>query len=231
MNALPLLIVQMGTPPASLNIGQQADWFRAALPGHDVIVVRPDLDQALPRPDQFRAAVITGSWSMVTDREDWSERTAQWVRDVLPGGKPMLGVCYGHQLMAHAFGGAVDYHPKGIELGTFRVRRNGSSDALADTLPCEFDAHLTHQQSVLRPPGCAITLAASDHDQQQMLRYGPRAWSTQFHPEFTPALLRTVIESRSHALQEKGHAVDQMLASLRDTPQATALLQRFAALT
>src|SRR5690625_6429331 len=66
----------------------------------------------------------------------------------------MLGVCYGHQLMAAAFGGHVDFHPEGRESGTLAVRltETGRADALLGTLPERFYAHLTHAQSVLEAP-------------------------------------------------------------------------------
>nr|WP_321163817.1 hypothetical protein [Dickeya dadantii] len=73
-----LLIVQMGEPPEPIAnaVGQQADWFGSALADEGVRlhVVRPDAGDALPNPGEHDAAIISGSWSMVTDRLDWSER-------------------------------------------------------------------------------------------------------------------------------------------------------------
>src|SRR5690625_6734079 len=81
----------------------------------------------------------------------------------------MLGVCYGHQLMAAAFGGHVDFHPEGRESGTLAVRltETGRADALLGTLPERFYAHLTHAQSVLEAPSDAQVLAFNDHDANQ----------------------------------------------------------------
>lgn len=67
------------------------------------------------------AALLSGSWAMVTDRADWSERTAAWVRGAVADGLPLLGVCYGHQLMSYALGGNVGDNPAGWERGLIAV--------------------------------------------------------------------------------------------------------------
>lgn len=234
MNRLPLLIVQMGSPPAELaaQAGEQADWFADALPGEALHVVRVHDDDPLPPAHTFRGAILSGSWQMVTDRLPWSERSAQWLRELLPTGKPVLGVCYGHQLMAHALGGVVDDHPDGPELGTQTIEclPGTENDPLLHGLPLHFHAHLTHTQSVLQAPPGVQTLARSAHDARQILRYGPRAWSVQFHPEFTPGLLRRCIARRAPALQAAGRDVQGLYDGLRETPESASLLRRFAAL-
>ncbi|RYF49524.1 MAG: glutamine amidotransferase, partial [Comamonadaceae bacterium] len=98
---------------AAIQDGAQ---MQAGSPIHanaQIQVVRPSLGETLPAPHAVAGAIITGSWNMVTDREDWSELTAAWVREAFAGDVPLLGICYGHQLMAHALGGVVDYHPQG----------------------------------------------------------------------------------------------------------------------
>src|SRR5688572_21533998 len=77
--------------------------------------------QAPPSREGFAGTIVTGSGAMVTDRHEWSERSAQWLRDAAHDGMPLLGICYGHQLIAHALGGEVDYHPAGREMGTVQL--------------------------------------------------------------------------------------------------------------
>jgi GMP synthase (glutamine-hydrolysing) len=67
-------------------------------------------EKPLPAPDNATIAGDTGSWDMVTERLPWSEMTAAWIREAMAIEMPLFGVCYGHQLMAHALG-VVDYHP------------------------------------------------------------------------------------------------------------------------
>lgn len=233
----PLLIIQMGRPPEDLRqaLGEQGDWMRAALDGLDlhVVVVNPEADDALPAPDSIASAVVTGSWAMVTDREPWSERTAAWLRDAMAGGVPLLGVCYGHQLMAHAFGGVVDFHPQGREIGQHPITLSADArhDALLGSLPATFHANLTHEQTVLTPPPGAVVLGRSAHDPHQILRYGPHALSVQFHPEFFPELMAACLVRRADTFKGEGFDVDAMMQSLETTKHARDVLRGFATAT
>jgi len=231
-----ILIVQMTRPPREVcqAHGEQPDWFRAVLhaAGVQTEIVCPSDGDALPDVHAVAGAIITGSWAMVTDKADWSERTAGWVREMVAAERPLLGVCYGHQLMAHALGGTVDYHPSGPEVGChpIAVAASARDDPFFSGLPETFDAFLTHEQSVLVPPPGATVLGRSDHDAHQILRYGPKAVSVQFHPEFTPALMAACIQRRSNWLKENGRDVAAMLAALAPTVHSQRLLHWFAAL-
>lgn len=228
-----ILLIQVGTPPDELRarLGDLPSWFVRALGDavQGVQVVRVFEGEPLPEPGQHAAAIITGSWAMVTDRLDWSECTAQWIRRAMAIGMPLLGVCYGHQLMADALGGKVDYHPDGPEIGYLDVELlpAAKDDPLLSTLPAHFGAHLTHMQSVLEPPPGSTVLARSAHEAHQILRYGPNALSVQFHPEFVPEVMNAVIDYRAAFLRERGAVPARMIDQTRDAPEARGLMQRF----
>lgn len=95
------------------------------------------------------------------------------------------------------------------------------------SMPGEFDAFLTHEQTVLVPPDEAIVLGRSDHDPHQILRYGPRAVSVQFHPEFTPEIMSFCIQRRRDKLVSEGFDVEAALSNLRPTVAARRLLAAF----
>lgn len=229
----PVLIVQTGAAPAELRarMGDFPHWFRVAmaLRATQVRTVRVDHEQALPPPRMLAAAVITGSGAMVSERLPWSERTAGWIRDAMDVGLPLFGVCYGHQLIAHALGGRVDYHPQGREIGTQAITLlpGAAHDPLLLRLRGGFAAHATHEQSVLEPPRGAQVLACSARDAHQILRYGPQALSTQFHPEFSVAAMQAYIRRRADRLAAEGFDVAALLAAVRPTPQARRLLRAF----
>ncbi|HEU0276508.1 MAG TPA: glutamine amidotransferase [Rhodanobacteraceae bacterium] len=229
----PLLLIQTGEAPEALcrQFGGFAKWFEAAMRiGRERLqVVRVDAGEPLPAPAKVAGAVITGSAAMVTDRADWSERTAEWIRAAMRTQTPMYGVCYGHQLMAHALGGTVGWLPAGREIGTELVTRRAASDAeLPAPLPASFPAHTTHRQSVLAPPPGAEVLARSVRDPCQLLRYGPVALSSQFHPEFTAPIMRGYIAARADTLRTEGQDPDVLAARVRDAEAARALLEGFA---
>lgn len=235
-SASPLLIVQMGSPPDELRreLGEQSAWFHTALgdQAKNIIVVRPDLQEELPDESEFSAAVITGSWAMVTDHDDWSDRTSAWAKGLIESGKPLLGVCYGHQLMADVMGGVVDYHPDGRELGTLPITLNaqGVKDPFFGQLPRVFNAHLTHMQSVLTPPPGVQALGSSSHDAYQILRYGPNVFSVQFHPEFNVEILQACIAKRDAVLEEEGFDLPTLRLGIKETPFARQVLLKFASM-
>ena len=227
----PLLLIQTGEAPDALvsRFGGFADWFRTAMriDAAQMRVVRVDAGESLPDPRAVPGAVITGSAAMVTERADWSERTAEWIRGAMHAETPLFGVCYGHQLMAHALGGTVGWLPAGREIGTEAITRLAEAPGL-HALPPAFPAQTTHRQSVLEPPPGAAVLARSQRDPHQLLRYAPHALSSQFHPEFTPEVMRAYIEVRVETLREEGLDPDVLLAKVRETEASRSLLERFA---
>ena len=190
----------------------------------------PVLDgHAPPDPRGFAGVIVTGSGAMVTDREPWSEATADWLRRAHARGLPLLGICYGHQLIAHALGGEVGWNPRGREMGTVPVHLHpeAAADPLFRALPAEFPAQTTHLQTVLAPPPGAVVLARSALDDCQGFRVGERTWGLQFHPEFGVVHMRGYIAARREALRREGHCPFRMLESVRPAPQARGVLRRF----
>ncbi|WP_445005027.1 glutamine amidotransferase [Halomonas mongoliensis] len=186
--------------------------------------------EPLPSLEEIDGLYITGSHAMVSDAEPWSEALKPWLREAMERNLAILGVCYGHQLMAAALGGVSDYHPAGRESGTHEVTltRAGREDALLGQLPERFPAQLTHAQSVLEAPPGAVVLARNAHDAYQALRYGPRQWSVQFHPEFTAEVMRDYLAHQVDKLRDQGQDPEALLAGVTATPEASSLLVRFA---
>ncbi len=234
MSPRPLLIIATGAPPPAIRarFGDYPGWFLHAMrwPRAQALAVQADQGQALPAPETVCGALITGSAAMVSECLDWSERTAGWLRAAMDARLPLFGVCYGHQLLAHALGGRVDYHPQGREIGTQDIELLAQDPALAALarLPRRFAAHTTHLQSVLDAPAGARVLARSAHDPHQILMYGDSAVTTQFHPEFSSDNMRAHLRIRAAKLREEGLDMHALLAAVRPTPWARRLLRGFA---
>lgn len=233
----PLLIVKTGqTLPALRASGEDfEDWIMRglAIDLGRVQLVNAYADEALPDLERIAGMIVTGSPAMVTDRAQWSERCAQYMRQAVGLGVPVLGICYGHQLLAHACGGEVGYHPQGREIGTVAIDNTAAAqqDSLFGVMPARFLGHTTHSQSVLRLPDGAVLLSSSAHDAHQAFRIGVNAWGVQFHPEFDAQIMRGYVGERRAALLEEGYDIDALMQGVFETPEATHLLRDFALLT
>ena len=215
------------------RFGDFEDWFRSALgPDLDTHVIHVAAGEDPGAPGDWDGIVVTGSPAMVSDREEWSEATAVWLQSVVRQSVPLLGVCYGHQLLAHALGGIAGDRLEGRESGTFEVSLlpAGKEDPLFSELPDSFPAHLTHRQSALRLPDDAVRLAHSDNEPNQAFRVGPCAWGVQFHPEFTPEIMTAYLQTQAQALKEEGQNPDGLIDSVRTAAVAASLLRRFSQL-
>jgi len=228
----PFLIIETGKPvPTLKRQGSFADWIRVASGLHvrDVKVCNVAEGDTLPDPKGFSGVLITGSGAMVTERLDWSERSAEWLNDAAHKGQSIFGICYGHQLLAQTLGGNVDYNPKGREMGTISINLHphAKDDALFATLPETIDAHATHQQTVLTAPGDATVLAYSDKDDCQAFRWKDNVWGVQFHPEFSTEHMREYIHVRRMALIQEGSEPKAMRKAVSAAPNARRVLRNF----
>jgi len=230
----PLVIVKTGDtlPELAARRGDYDGWIRAglALSGVRVDTVCVHRDEALPPPETVAGAVITGSPAMVSEREPWSERTAAWLAEAVAAGTRILGICYGHQLLAHALGGRVGPNPRGRQIGTIALDLDAPGDALLGELPGQLVVQVTHVEVVLEFPPGAVPLGRNPMDPNAVFRVGDRAWGMQFHPEFDADVIRSYIRGRRPLIEGEGGDPDALLAECRDSPHGAAILARFGAL-
>jgi GMP synthase (glutamine-hydrolysing) len=230
----PVLIIKTGTtiPSVAARRKDYESWIASGmgLPPAQVIVSQVYADEPLPRTQEIAGAVITGSSAMVTEREPWSERTAHWLRDAVQAGTPVLAICYGHQLLAHAYGGTVEYNPQGRQIGTIDVEltQEAEHDALFSGFEPVLHVPVSHLQSVTKLPPGALRLASSARDPNHAFSLGERAWGVQFHPEFDADIVRGYIDARREQIGAEGLDADRLSATATDTPHGTLLLRRFA---
>lgn len=232
----PVVIVKTGTKIADLEYiaGDYEHWIARGmgLDEDEVMVVDVAADEELPDLEDIAGVVVTGSGAMVTEALPWMEESAAWLREAVMAKIPVLGICFGHQLLAWALGGEVDYNPRGVEVGTVHIELTdrGVGDPLLSVLPTEFDAQLSHSQSVIHLPKGARLLASSEMEPHQGFTWGEHAWGIQFHPEFDATVIPHFIEYYRETLEEQGRDVAALLEAVHAAPESAAVLKRFAAI-
>ncbi|HEX2678898.1 MAG TPA: glutamine amidotransferase [Polyangiales bacterium] len=228
-----LVVIKTGTGVASV-VAKRRDcevWITAGtgLSSGDVQVVDVYLDAALPKPSDVPAVIVSGSPAMVTDRAPWSERTGEWLRELVALGTPVLGICYGHQLLAHTLGGEVRDNPNGRQIGTLDVTlsEHAQSDPLFGSFRGSVHVPVSHVQSVTRLPERAHVLGSTPRDPHHAVRYAENAWGVQFHPEFDSGIVRGYIDARRDQIRAEGHDPQALWDDAMDTADGTILLRRF----
>jgi GMP synthase (glutamine-hydrolysing) len=227
----PLLIIQPGQKLPSLAgvPGDFSDWVLAGMgvEGLPVSVLHPQQGDVLPDPVQACGVVVTGSSAMVTERLPWMLETEAWLRRVVAQDTPLLGICFGHQLLAHALGGEVADNPLGIEVGTVETRLADEAevDPLFGKLPATCPVQASHQQSVRSLPPGAVRLAASEQDPHHAFRYGKTAWGVQFHPEFDARIVAAY--EAYYAARLTADYLRRQRAARRDHPCGGSILNTF----
>lgn len=197
-----LTIVQTGDVPKPLrpDFGPYHSMFERMFDStgtafdYDVVVV--DANQTLPDPARLEGIVLTGSPAGVYEDHDWLPPLRNFIRAAYESKTPMLGICFGHQIMADALGGDVQKSQKGWGLGRHTYRVTGRPDFMADA-PDAVSIACSHQDQVIVPPAEAEIILASDFTPNAGLFYkSGKALSFQPHPEFLDDYALALVELR-----------------------------------
>ena len=113
----------------------------------------------------------------------------------LPGRKKIIGICFGHQLLAHTLGGFAGRSPKGWGIGVRTETMIALPDWLPDT-PTTLTLIYSHRDQVERLPPQAIRMAGSEFCENAAFAIGDQVLAFQGHPEFTPAYTRRLLPRR-----------------------------------
>ncbi|WP_103018979.1 type 1 glutamine amidotransferase [Salinibacter altiplanensis] len=219
---LALIDASLGTPHAQRNFDREVD---ASLTVYNANEGEMPPPIGAPAPDHtdseaarsFDGAIISGSQSSVYDsHRPWIQELSRWVEGAISDGLPILGVCWGHQLLAQILGGTV--RGGSYELGYVEVQQE-KDDPIWNGLPAPFTAFATHSDHVVKMPSDAHLLASNETG-VQALRY-EQVYGVQFHPEYDLETAKAMIRSKDLPERTVQRALDTCTDANVDATGAT----------
>ena len=203
-----LLDASHGEPHTRRNFRRELD---ASLAEFDVT------QEEFPETFDYDGVVISGSRASVYWDEPWIESLVSYTADAAAHDLPILGVCYGHQVLAAALGGRVTDMGE-YEIGYREVQRVDADSALLRGLPDSFTAFTTHSDHVVDlPPGA--TLLAENEYGVHAFQQG-NAFGVQFHPEYDPETAAFVTRGKDDQLSDD--RIQRVLDGITDEQYAAA---------
>ncbi|HLR82068.1 MAG TPA: gamma-glutamyl-gamma-aminobutyrate hydrolase family protein [Paenalcaligenes sp.] len=203
MTHLNICIIETGAshPTMAERYGRYphmiAQWLQPVLPNAHFRIVSvfegESIDLDHHEDDGF---IVTGSPHGVYDDLPWIQPLKEQLREIANRGLPLLGICFGHQIMAAAFGGEVKKSHKGWGIGIQHYEFDTPELAADDVL-------VYHQDQVVKAPAQAQVIGGSEHCPIGALQYPFAARSIQFHPEFSNEFVAALIKFRNDPIDDR----------------------------
>ena len=208
-------------PEFAARFGEYPDMFMRLLgeldPSLEFCVYHVEREEYPEAIDEVDAYLITGSKFSVYDDEPWIHRLTDFVRKLHARRKKIIGICFGHQMIAHALGGEAVRSPRGWGVGLHRHRFHRRPDWLDDGA-AEFRILVSHEDQVARvAPGTQV-LAGSGFCENAVCQIGDHILTFQGHPEFDPGYAREIMQHRREIIGEDTYQTG--MASLSEAPES-----------
>ena len=223
-------ILETGRPPRSLQprFGGSPEMFEALIgPGHDYRVFDVQAG-VLPDPAaRFDGHLITGSPAGAYDDLPWIAPLEDFLRAV-KGRTSLVGICFGHQIMAQAFGGRVEKSERGWGVGLQTYAMTALEPWMDSAAPIAIP--VSHQDQVMAAPPGARVIGGNSFNPFGVIAYeGAKAISLQCHPEFAPDYAAALIEARAEQLGALAAPAVRSLQSPNDCTRVGGWIRQFLA--
>lgn len=174
-------------------------------------VYRAYAEELPAAPDECDGYITTGSRSGAYDGEPWIAALERFIVSLIGSGRPLVGICFGHQLIAQALGGRVERSPRGWGIGLHEYDILASQPWMTPPR-ARFTVPVCHQDQVTALPPGAIRVARSDHCENFVIHFNDTMIGIQGHPEFERDYIGVLLEQRRDLIV--GPTRDGALASL-----------------
>ncbi|MCT4556153.1 MAG: type 1 glutamine amidotransferase [Pelagimonas sp.] len=183
---------------------------------------------SLPAPETYDGYIITGGKYSVFEDYDWQDRLFDFLRTLHARQIKLIGICYGHQAIAHALGGEVVRSPKGWGVGIMPV--NVLAQTGFATLASDVRLHAMHQDQVSQAPEGAEIFLGSDFCPISGFTLGDHFLAIQQHPDFNPDINRDLIKKRIDRIGERAQTALASCAGQDDTEESVRWMANFLTL-
>ena len=202
MNKISVLIAGETSSTIKKKVGPKKKWYLDILPCPNSLVSFYDVykNDNIPSYNNDDLWIITGSEFSVYEDLTWLNSFKNKILDAINIGKPILGICFGHQLLANVLGGTVVKNKLGWEVGyaPIELTSKGSDSFLFNDFSSYFYAAETHQDIVHKLPE-KCTILAKNNMGLQSFSYNDQIFGVQFHPEFSQDILDSYIKLRAES--------------------------------
>lgn len=226
---LGLLLVGHVAATSTHIAGDYPELFGALLREAEVDLVRYDLDaDRFPESaDECDGWLVSPSRCSVTDAHPWIASAEDLVRELIARERPYVGICFGHQLAAQAFGAPVGRAADGWQVGVQEYEVTQARPWM-DPPASSVALIASHEDQVQSVPAVAELLLRNDGCPIAGLTFGDRAWTVQPHPEFVPALADHLLAQRVDLIGAgKVATARASLTRTTDSPVLAAWITRF----
>lgn len=168
------LIGQFGSYPEMI-----AKWIGRSMPEAEYQFISPVTGEKLPSPEDYDGYILSGSKHSTYERAEWMIELIDFLQELRAKRIPVFGICFGHQIMADAYGGKNTKSPRGWGVGAQIYHYEGGA------FPATCTSYVFHQDQVTEVPAEAKVIGGSTHCLNGVFEYSFPAFSVQYHPEFS----------------------------------------------